>query len=241
MKLKYYIYMSDTKVDMLYAQIPQKILDRIAIKLKIDLTPLGIELSKNTPALTRYSKLNVVCTFIEDHKTIGTVDDPKEFFRGDMPMRWGPVGQDNVMVYFGGVTDRTILGLGGSLKHVTGAHVIESTDDTSNVERAARDFPSKFPSLPHSIYKSLKEVTSGVENQLKPTVDDSQPLLTQSAYSAPKPEEDLQLIAYTSTHLKGSLQKFEFLAVRWEEGSYYKSRKQSRVLLGSPIYVALAE
>jgi hypothetical protein len=236
MILNNYIYISDTKVDMFYAQIPPKALEGMAIEQKVDLKVVGMALSKHTPESTRYSKLKVVSAFIENHETIGTVDDPKEFFSGVMPMRWGPVGQDNVMVYFGGVTDRTILGLGGSLKHVIG-----SSEGTSDVERAARDFPSQFPSLPHSIYNSLKEVTSGVEHHLKPTANDSQSPLVESAFSVPNPEEDLQLIAYTSTRLNGSLQKCEFLAVRWQEGSYHKSRTQSRVLLGSPLYVVKTE
>lgn len=41
--MKYYIYISDTKVDMLYPQIPKPLLKRIASDLSIDLKLFGAE------------------------------------------------------------------------------------------------------------------------------------------------------------------------------------------------------
>ena len=35
--MRYYVYVSDSKVDMLYSQMPRGIRDRIAAELKIDL------------------------------------------------------------------------------------------------------------------------------------------------------------------------------------------------------------
>lgn len=67
--MKYYIYISDTKVDMLYPQIPQPILKKIASSLSIDLKFLGAELSvagKSNPSdETRYAKVRIVSEYIE--------------------------------------------------------------------------------------------------------------------------------------------------------------------------------
>ena len=58
---------------------------------------------------------------------IGTIDEPKEYFAGAMSMRWGscifpfvPQLTPSPLVYFGGTTETTVVGLGGSAKHVIG-------------------------------------------------------------------------------------------------------------------------
>lgn len=46
--------------------------------------------------------------------------EPGQYVRGRLPMRWGPPGAEQA-VYFGGGTERTIVGLGGSGGHLLGA------------------------------------------------------------------------------------------------------------------------
>jgi hypothetical protein len=229
--LKVYVYVSDTKVDMLYDQIPPKTRDSMAIEWKVDLKLIGMKLSMNTPAQTRYTKLEMVCAFIDAHEAIGTVDNPKRFFRGDMRMRWGAVGRESAMVFFGGVTDRTIVGLGGSLTHVIGGA------GKADVELASTNYPSS--TLP-SIYNSLQQVTRKAGG-LVLTAQDSRGYLSRSDSGSSRSEEDLRLIAYTTTHLQGPIQTLEFLAIRLQEGSFHMVGNQSAVLLGSPLYVASTE
>src|SRR6266480_8136240 len=126
--MKYYMYISDSKIDMLYPQIPKPILKRIASSLNIDLKLFGAELSvgikNNQSDETRYAKVRIVSEYIEKNLDIGTVDAPSTYFRGTLPMKWGPplenedvVGSGD-MVYFGGFTQHTILGLASSMGHV---------------------------------------------------------------------------------------------------------------------------
>jgi len=67
--MKYYIYISDAKVDMLYPQIPKPILKRIASSLNIDLKLFGAELNigakSNSSDETRYAKVKLVSEYIE--------------------------------------------------------------------------------------------------------------------------------------------------------------------------------
>jgi len=42
MSHRYYIYVSDTKVDMLFDSMPQNVLSKIAAELSVDLSLLGI-------------------------------------------------------------------------------------------------------------------------------------------------------------------------------------------------------
>src|SRR6266496_4413294 len=124
--VKYYIYLSDAKLDMLYPQIPKSLLKRIASELNISLKLLGAELTagiKGTQSEeTRYSKVRIVSKYIEEHLHLGTVDSPDAYFKGTLPMKWGLLPGDNFytnasetgVVYFGGFSDQTIVGLGGT-------------------------------------------------------------------------------------------------------------------------------
>jgi hypothetical protein len=117
--MKFYNYISDTKVDMLFSQIPTHIGETIAAELNIDLEQVQVNLSSDVPDQTRYLKLGIVVRYIEKHLGVGTVDEPSAYLRGNLPMRWGPYGP--AMVYFGAETRHTILGMAGSAKHVIGS------------------------------------------------------------------------------------------------------------------------
>ncbi|HYT46447.1 MAG TPA: SAVMC3_10250 family protein [Methylomirabilota bacterium] len=86
--MKYYIYISDTKVDMLYPQIPKPVLKRIASSLSIDLKLLGAELSvgikNNQVDETRYAKVRIVSEYIEKHLDVGSIDAPSTYFKGKL-------------------------------------------------------------------------------------------------------------------------------------------------------------
>src|SRR5947209_11465862 len=118
--MKYYIYISDTKVDMLYPQIPKPILKRIASSLSIDLKLLGAEVNigakSNSPDETHYAKVKIVSEYIEKHLDVGSIDAPSTYFKGKLSMKQGTLL--NQAAYFGGETERTVIGLCGSMKHV---------------------------------------------------------------------------------------------------------------------------
>lgn len=81
--IKYYVYISDAKVDMPFSQIPRPLLKKIASELSINLSiPLfgigaGIKFRGDTPEEMRYSKLKIVTRYIEKHAEVGTVKEPK--------------------------------------------------------------------------------------------------------------------------------------------------------------------
>ena len=56
-EVKYYIYISDTKLDMLYPQIPKKILERISGELNIKLGMININLKNKESDTSRFDKL----------------------------------------------------------------------------------------------------------------------------------------------------------------------------------------
>lgn len=58
--MKHYIYISDTKVDMIFAQIPKAMLEGLAGELKINLGVLSASFKQEASQETRFSKLEVL-------------------------------------------------------------------------------------------------------------------------------------------------------------------------------------
>lgn len=130
---------------MLYEQIPSRLRDRVATELKLDLKVLSTTLSEEPSEATKVSRLKIVNEYIEKNETIGTVDKPDRFFRGNMRLSWGPYpDQESQMVYFGGMTQHTILGLAGSLKYVIGEIGRSEVDMSSYISIPGSSLPDTF-------------------------------------------------------------------------------------------------
>jgi hypothetical protein len=218
-KMKHYIYISDTKVDMLYAQIDKSLLKRFSVDLSIDLKPLGAGVGatiKQAPLEeTRISKLRLVVRYIEEHQNVGWIDAPGNYFKGSLPMDWGlALHRSDVAnreapyaIYFIGKTDRTVVGLVGSVRHLIG-----------NVA----DAPGYMLLLytPHEILKTLASTTE----QLASLNDDN-----------------LRIVVYDMLVRSNLRQQrpLEFLAVNYKFSE--QERGKLNFLLGSPLYVAFAD
>lgn len=199
---KYYVYLSDTKIKMLYAQLGR------GDDGQADAT----------------SKLQRVLGELQRAGRIGTVDEPKEYFGGTIPMRWGPyvdsfIPAESPLVYFGGGTEQTIVGLGGSAKHVIGDNGSAS--------------PHSHSAMPYLIARLTKELGESI------SVGD----MVGSA-TGPK---DMSIVAVylATTQMRGPSQELEFVAKRLAYGpSPYPQRDKNdgmKVLLGTPLYVAMSE
>ena len=216
MSLKYYLYVSDTKLDMLFAQLPRRLLDDVAGELKLDLKILAVSLKQGASEPTRYSKLALVCRYLEKHERIGSIDAPEAYFRGSAVVRWGPFGgfNDQRLIYFGGATEATVFGLGGSPEHVIGAPGGTATHASSVT-----------PCLTAILCEDLAlepptdlDISGLSIRQMQPSAIDATRLATE--------------------RMQGVEQHVEFLARRL----LYQPKAegfQKGVLLGSPIYVAL--
>src|SRR5215210_3594140 len=148
--MKYYVYISDSKVDMLYSQIPKRILDRIAADLNVNLGIFSLSVKeKENQEKTRYEKLKLVVNYIENNMEVGTVDEPNAYFTGLLPMRWGEYRVDSGLVYFGGKTAQTVLGLGGSMTHVIGNRKGESDTHGGSIGADIGAVLSKDLNLPN--------------------------------------------------------------------------------------------
>jgi hypothetical protein len=225
-KLKYYVYISDAKVDMLFAQIPVKLRNRIAADLTIDLKILSASISSKTSEETRYSRTALVEEFLRKHNELGTVDDPKAYFAGTMFMRWGPLYEGRI-VYFGGMTDHTVIGLAGSRKHI-----LTSSGDSE----VSLGGGSGAPDLIALLRSADPNIVGPAGLGQLPRGGDQLGWEADAIYDA-------------STNMSGSVQQLDFVAKRLATRSADPARDSGQegyrfsktILLGTPVYVAQAD
>jgi hypothetical protein len=225
---KYYIYASDTKVDMLYPQIPTNIRRKLASELDIDLKFIDAETSgtikKVESAKTRSAKIQLVTKYIENNFDVGTIETPGTYFKGTLSMRWGPLTTDKNVVYFGGLTDRTVVGLGGSMYHIIGRNQGKSFSP-----------PSMSPLL--FLWDALRIAE---EDTFQNSPDQAvNPML----FAHP-----IDLVAHLTLNMNMNwpCQQLEFLAKTLLQGpltkqAYLSTGNLSYIVFGSPIYVAQAD
>lgn len=210
-ELKYYLYVSDSKLAMLFDQMPVKMRSRLAAELKIDLKFISATLKKGEPQENRFSKLKLLVKYINDNAAVGSIDYPGEYFAGRLQMRWGIWGEDwslpeERIVYFTGRSPRTAVGLGGSPHHLIGScpnqPVLDSMGGKSNLLR---------------ILSALSQ----------------DPEFSSGRYGGCEEGRAASAIMYSLEKMPGPAQSLEFLA---------KTLISERgVILGTPVYVALAE
>lgn len=231
--MKYYLYISDSKVDMLLPQIPRQAKQKIATELKIDIKIFGA--SRKTERTTeedRISRLQAVAEYISNNEDVGTPDQPAEYFSGTLPMRWGPFGleeqgnsraDDSPIVYFSGSTEQTLVGLGGSAKHVIGNTGGSNPHDWGG---------SSGPVLLQLLMNVTGTKVQHLESHFRINVDrfDNLHIL------------GLRMEA-TFGMMEGPEQRLEFLAKRILAGErpVVPQGEKPFVTLGTPLYVAMAE
>ncbi|MEV7044046.1 SAVMC3_10250 family protein [Amycolatopsis sp. NPDC051061] len=214
MSFRYFVYISDSKVDLLLQQIDPGATRKRTAEVSVDLKVLkgkrGVEAAVGAD---RTERLERVVRYLTDFGDLGSVDEPGQFFWGLLPLRWGPlVGADGLsLVYFGGRDERTVLGLGGSRRHVFGALPAGDLD----------------PPLSRSLLPSLLD---GIAR--------GPGIATAVTGDGDGDAEACQDVRRATTDLRGPAQNMEFIAKRLLHG---KTADGESVLLGSPLYVALVD
>jgi hypothetical protein len=218
--VRFYLYISDTKLDMLFPQIPSATRDSLVKEFKFDLKVVSLSLREQPSDETRYSKLKVVSEYLEEEAS--SVDKPAAYFKGRLTMKWGPLGgewRESEAVYFAGATDETVVGLGGSARHVIGT-IPGGVDNTFLWPASA--VAALVPVLE-------QEALGAAEREAKIMKDSYGHLWPMFVYSL-------------GAMYRGPEQEVEFLARRLLYGPPgCVEGTNSSVLLGTPIYVAAAD
>ncbi|NBH02912.1 SAVMC3_10250 family protein [Amycolatopsis sp. SID8362] len=205
MSARYYIYISDSKVDMLLPQIDPGFASKRSTEVGVNLQLLTGKHKRDSDP-DRVSRLERVVRHIDDFLDVGTIDEPGQYFRGRLDVRWQ---QMPGFEYFAGATEDTVVGLGGSSGHVIGGAV-------------PKDDAVIAPSMLPGMVRGLSALAA----------DDA-------------PASALELAYLANRNARGEEQEVEFVAKRLRHGpSPYPELDGGRavqVLVGSPLFVALAE
>lgn len=214
--MRYYVYVSDAKLDMLYGQIPSRLLSRIVAELKLDVKVLAVSIRERETDATRFEKLAVVENYIDRHFDVGTVHDPAPWFRGQLHMRSGIYGDEpGGLLYFSGVQDGVLVALIGSAHHLIGQR-----SQPSAIQMSYSRAPSLFTLLRRDSIDG-----SHAEDEIQPEKTDQRALAEVHDFA---------------NALRGVREPSEFLARRLLSGSVPDGEAPVRtVLLGTPLYVAL--
>jgi hypothetical protein len=211
---RYYIYVSDTKLDMLFEQINLRTRKSISVELRIDLKLASVTLSNSdAPAPARMAKLQIVEEYIIRNCEMGTIKDSSTaYFCGTMDMQWAWLeswhsNDASPIVLFRGEEESQLVMLAGSRRHVIG----EPPDMTARAGSA----------LPH--------IVTAIRSHFP---DD--PAIAELPFQPPKWTQPLR--AREALFKDTPAQRMDFLAVPLAENYI----EDGHLVLGTPIYVALA-
>jgi hypothetical protein len=120
--MRYYQYISDTKIDMLLPQVPYAFKQKVSGEVGFDIKILSGKIKTQTSTLDdRVSRLATVENHIMLTQPVGTVQKPDIWIKGTLKMAFGYLGPDTKVVGFSGKDKGVSLLLAGSSAHVVGA------------------------------------------------------------------------------------------------------------------------
>ena len=255
--MKYYIYISDAKVDMLLPQIPHDTRRKIATEIGFDLKVLSAKRKSETDIDdNRVTRLEAVVSFIREYGNLGTVDEPDEYFEGNLPLCLGPLQCDveshtePSVVYFAGRSTRTIVGLGGSARHMIG------NTSCSPIPWRGSDTWIIHDYLEYHLRKRLSQGTEKVgdhiRNDFRRRVKKANRGAVRDDLLQGVDEIDfnagtiLESAAGVYNSMEGPVQQLEFIAKRLQYGRFQSEYFEElygtpQMLVGTPLYVAMAE
>lgn len=214
---KFYLYVSDAKVEMLHAQIPRAFLDGVSGELETGLPGIGKVTLKQEPGEKGgFHRVAEVCAYLERQRLVGGVHDEQSYFTGEMEMSWGYFEQENLVVLYSSQSGVDTF-LAGSGHHLIG--------DDRGVPKTRMRGSHMF-----HVVEALRMVT-GREDDERCESDDPVDL-------ACFPGADLFRTVGLRLRSAGIAQRVSFMARRLRD---FGAAGESKVVIGSPIYVALSD
>jgi hypothetical protein len=226
--VRFYIYVSDAKLDMLYEQIPPKLLSRLAAELKVDLKVIGASVQQTRLPVTRYDKLHIVEQYLERNFDVSWMTDPAPWFRGDLGLRSAIYGEPSEgLLLFTGTEKDTTIALIGSSYHLVGRHPLPP-----NGSLLGRSF------LPDLFQLLERDEAERADQQVR-----GSPWLRNAQRSSAMDEEQaLEQVLDFGERARAPRQSCEFLSRLLLTGFITDANGNARrIVVGTPLYVALVE
>jgi hypothetical protein len=120
---RYYLYLSKTKVEMLYPQIPRRLVRSLGAEVtaSIGVLQATVKGGKQPDSTDLYFQTAVVDRYLVRHDQVGTVGSPELYVKDVATLRYGIVSEYAAdIAFFGGNVGDTKLGLIGSSDSMVG-------------------------------------------------------------------------------------------------------------------------
>jgi len=215
---------SDAKLDMLFEQIPPKLLSSLTAELKIDLKIVGLSVQQTKSDATRYVKLRVVEEYLERNFDVGWMTEPPAWFRGELSMHSGIYDdREEGLLLFTGYEESALVALIGSSYHLVGRR---SSPETITLGYSFLPELFRLLELDHAERADRARITSHRVASAPPTGDNL---------------EAVREVRRLDDQMLGPRQTCEFLARRLLVHRVADSPDLRTFVVGTPLYVALAE
>jgi len=226
--MRYYVYVSDAKLELLLGQIPPKRLSRLAAEFTIDLKLVTMTVQTAAPPeATRYQRLAVVERAIERDEDVSGLEEPSVWFSGKLGLRsmiYG--GESTGLLLFTGMWNGTVIALIGSAHHLIGSGA------------APEAVPIGYSGSMLPTFFTLLERDQAEWDDRHQVQESNRPLTRRDR---PSDQQSLQQVIDCAEQITGPRQGYEFLARRLLLGTRLDPDGWPvRVLIGTPLYVALS-
>jgi hypothetical protein len=232
----YYIYISQTKVEMLVPQIPASHLRSLEAEIKVNVAAFAVGVKKpaSAPSPELTAKTKVLSDYLEKQEGwVGTVASPGRYVKGLASLQYGVILDYAAgLAFFGGDVDGVKVGLIGSPESLIGA-----TDSAAN----------------HSLdYYLLRFLNSVAEEQPSDSGDEDavyQDFLNSFPEEATNPPDRT---AFAADKHRREVQSYEYAVEQALRPGVLPHQHRlaflaktlfhnDRLLVATPIYVAFAD
>ncbi|MFI8930247.1 DUF7019 family protein [Streptomyces sp. NPDC053474] len=217
--MRYYIYLSTAKLDMLHAQIPPPLARRLAVEAKVDLKVLSLAVQAPRGDTGAYDRLDLVEAYLEREFDVSWMSEPTAWFRGEAGLRIVGDGGPNGPTLMTGRDGDTVVALIGSAHHLIG-------------HQAAPDLHRVGHSGLPSMFRLLQEVPPEWEGQFN----------VRWRGRMPSRESVTRDVLHFAEALTVPPVYCEFLARRLLSGTVTREDgRELTVVVGTPVYVAMSD
>jgi hypothetical protein len=222
--MDYIIYLSQSKVDMLYSQVPATLAKKLAAEIGGNLGVFSFKVRTADVSLDTYEKSKIVEKYISKEYTFGTLEEPKEWIKAELEMKNVATKFSPEMFALVGKHNADYFLLGGSAHNVIG-------------NRSASLITSSLSYLPHFVEcmrRGLRDWDQDI-NARRLWIDDAPRSPRLFTYGGSTDEIALAIREIYEMSGQAVLMRVGFIArrlavesLKWVEGSSY---------LYTPLYV----
>jgi len=219
--MKYYAYISNSKLDMLFPQIPRPFLEDISGELSVNFGLLKATLKDKGLTPNRLSKLNAVAKYIEKYEDVGDMENPATYIKGVGNMHSTILCEGMALFCWCSANEKDLeqkhyLLLSGSSSHLIGMDTAEMV------------YTHSITNIVLNRLAGLRKSEDALEEKL---------ICENGNYKQPGHDSYLEDIKHWASITSGPVQKYEYLA----RTLIFEKDGDSNVILATPIYIALAD